>query len=58
MGGGGARAVAPVRWQRPMDEGTGTHLLLRQLSPLYFVPLFIGGGVQRNRMWDGMGGRN
>ena len=35
--------INPVQSQRPMDGGTGMHLLPRQLSPLGLVPLFTRG---------------
>ena len=33
----------PPLYQRPMDGGTGMHLLLCQLYSLELVPLFNGG---------------
>ena len=36
-------AAILVRQQRPMNVGTGTHLLSRQFPPLGLVLLFIGG---------------
>ena len=44
-GGGGDMegAVVPVRWNRPMDGGTGMRLILRRLSTLGMVLLLTGG---------------
>ena len=35
--------IVPVRRQRPIDGGIGTHMILRLFSPMGLIPLFTGG---------------